>query len=655
MIGEGRGPAQDGDRHHSDDLHRSQDDDDQNGDAEAQFLLDDEDFGTYEQYELDDVTSQPLLTSSGPRGKKVGSRQSSARAARLSTQARFIARLRGPQQPEPNVIRPFLPSVQKRPVRWLAKVLPHAWQKTVVLVLFLAAWAFSLAVPLVNSKGTLRDASGHVVRHLDCVDTLWRRNNECGLDGIDCQPFSNASFAFRCPADCAGVRVLNPRHVGPVDVNYRPLVIGGPVYRGDSFVCGSAIHAGVIDDASGGCGVATLTGAYYRYFASDQHGIESIGFDSHFPLSFSVAQDAVRVKCGSQKDPRQLLLAVSVSFTAALSLFTTSPSVLYFVSFVGIFAHVALVSDPPNFSGPSDTILPALVSQFVGRLLPALFCVAIMYYACARRALRDLPAGAQVEKTVLWVGGFWVGALSNHTFGWIPLSRLSAHDLAQQPGAKAALAAIVLVVALVVAQQAYSFWREARLFPHLALYGLFVAGLLACLALPGLELRIHHYILALILLPGTSMQTRPSLLYQGLLLGLFANGVARWGFDSLLQTAAALRGDALWESLVPEAVAPLIYADDSPQRISFKWLPVDTAASFDGLSVLVNDVERYRRFFAGEPLAEQIFTWTRDPAAVHTPEYFRFAYMRGGGALDYSQAGTWFVNATWSQGPGYYR
>lgn len=36
-------------------------------------------------------------------------------------------------------------------------------------------------------------------------------------------------------------------------------------------------------------------------------------------------------------------------------------------------------------------------------------------------------------------------------------------------------------------------------------------AIVVCLTLPGLELRIHHYILALLLLPGTGIQTRTSL------------------------------------------------------------------------------------------------------------------------------------------------
>ena len=55
--------------------------------------------------------------------------------------------------------------------------------------------------------------------------------------------------------------------------------------------------------------------------------------------------------------------------------------------------------------------------------------------------------------------------------------------------------------------------------------------------LPGLQGRIHHYIIAIILMPGTEFPTRLSAIYQGFLLGMFLNGVAAFGFDSILQTA----------------------------------------------------------------------------------------------------------------------
>ncbi|CAN9241081.1 unnamed protein product [Alternaria alternata] len=198
-----------------------------------------------------------------------------------------------------------------------------------------------------------------------------------------------------------------------------------------------------------------------------------------------------------------------------------------------------------------------------------MFVAVVLYSTVIKRALSGLTA--QFEKAIFWLGGFWIGALSNYTFDWIPISRLTAHDLEQQPGAKIALAAIIVVLAVIIVGQVYYFWLEGRLLRYLGLYGIFVTSILICLIIPGVNLRIHHYILAMLLLPGTSLQTRPSLLYQGILLGLFVNGIARWDFDSVLQTSAALRDDAKFNSVVPKILNAVIESDTEGTVATFSY------------------------------------------------------------------------------------
>jgi hypothetical protein len=282
--------------------------------------------------------------------------------------------------------------------------------------------------------------------------------------------------------------------------------------------------------------------------------------------------------------------------------------------------------------------------MFAKRILPAMFVAVVVYSTVIKRTLSGLTA--QFEKAIFWLGGFWIGALSNYTFDWIPISRLTAHDLEQQPGAKLALATIILVLVMIIVGQVYYFWLEGRLLRYLGLYGLFVIGIVVCLLIPGVNLRIHHYILALLLLPGTNLQTRPSLLYQGILLGLFVNGIARWDFDSVLQTSAALRDDAKFNSAVPKIVSTII---ESGADGSFATFMNDAhPIGVDGISVLVNDVERDRAFY-DDGLDGASFKWNR-PADRRVNEYFRWAYIRDGRTLDYSRPITWFGNGTW--GPG---
>jgi hypothetical protein len=197
--------------------------------------------------------------------------------------------------------------------------------------------------------------------------------------------------------------------------------------------------------------------------------------------------------------------------------------------------------------------------------------------------------------------------------------------------------------------QVYYLWLERRLLRYLGLYGLFVLGILICLMVPGVNLRIHHYILALLLLPGTSLQTRPSLLYQGILLGLFVNGIARWDFDSVLQTSEALRNDARLHSVVPKILEPATNDGAVPlvTTLTFDTHPIGV----DGISLLINDVERMRVF----PDDGTGGTWTSfklvQPEGFTLNEYIRVAYIKDGKTLDYSKTATLFSNGTWTSGP----
>jgi hypothetical protein len=415
--------------------------------------------------------------------------------------------LSGPKTLRKQTIQPFLPDLQSSPNRLVHRICPTPRSRRHMQALFLILWLVLFTIPLVWSNLPTKDSFGQDVVNLDCIDTLFKWKNECGLDGIDCRPFSNKTLAFRCPVGCKDVKILNPRLVGATNVIYRPLVVGGPEYRGDSFICASAVHAGVIRDRSGGCGRLDRIGRHEIFPSSQGQGIESVGFDSYFPMAFTVSNDP-GIQCGPGEF-RAFLFFISLAFTSLLCIFTTSER-YFFVIFTAIFLHVGLVSDPPGASTYNTSTLPDHLSKVAAGLLPAMFCAAVMYKLIVARTLSNIQA--PLEKTVLWLGGFWFGALSNITFEWIPITRLTSRDLEQQAGAKLALAFIIIAVSCIVVQQAYSLWLEGRLMSYLALYAIFIAGIIFCLMIPGVEFRLHHYVLALLLLPGTSIQTRPSLL-----------------------------------------------------------------------------------------------------------------------------------------------
>lgn len=561
----------------------------------------------------------------------------------------IVVWVKGPQPPRPWKIHPFFPKVQRAPIQFLDKYFPTRKQRIWLLLGFSACWILTFVLVLRRSAfaGDI-PGYGSPVR-IRCTDRFWDDGNGCGLNGDLCRPFANTSMPFRCPASCRRQQLQNPHPVGDQLVNYRQLVIGGPTdeerslestyYRADSFICGAAIHAGFISDASGGCGVVAQIGEKTSYPSVNQRRIKSVGFDSYFPRSFAFVP-GTSTKC---RDLRWPLLGVSVTFTILLSLFTTSPSVFFTSIFTGIFFQIALASDPPNMTDYYEIISIALA-----RLLPAGFCMYVIYIFAVRRQLVGLDA--QIEKTILWVGGCWIGALNNYTFAKIPIERLTPHDIANQPGAIPALIIVALSVFCIALGQAWALRVEGRLPRYLAIYGIFVGTILALVAIPSMNVRLHHYILGLLLVPGTSMQTRPSLLFQGILIGLFINGVARWGFASILETPGSLRGDAPVGSLLPLITAPIVHSNTALRalaaNITFEWhrpFPKD----HDGVSVLVNDVERFHEF---DNRMGESWTWVRRIEGVN--EYFRFAYLKAGGRGDYTKAGVWRADGGWTDMAG---
>lgn len=252
----------------------------------------------------------------------------------------------------------------------------------------------------------------------------------------------------------------------------------------------------------------------------------------------------------------------------------------------------------------------------------------------------------RLDQTALWLGGCWLGAHENYTLRWIPIQRLTPHDIHRQPGALFSLIAIIALLSTIGVCQLQAFAVEARAKSVLKRY----LATLICLAvgslIPQLHLRIHHYILALILIPCTAIRTRRSLLYQGFLVGLFVNGIARWGWDPVLQTSEDLRGDGPLDSIVPQLSSSRVCTEGKQSNITFSWETSRNAIGADGMSVLVNDVERFRAYFDDDSQAVNQFTWSRQDFA-NSDEYFRFGYLKGRHALDYTNPGTWTKHGEW--------
>lgn len=89
----------------------------------------------------------------------------------------------------------------------------------------------------------------------------------------------------------------------------------------------------------------------------------------------------------------------------------------------------------------------------------------------------------------------------------------------------------------------------------------------------------------------------------------------------------------------------------TPLAITFTWETPAVEWLVDGVSILVNDVERFRQYYHDDyegvmQTGLHYFTFERSNSEL--PYYFRFAYVKGSQGLDYTSAGVWYANGTWS-------
>lgn len=283
----------------------------------------------------------------------------------------------------------------------------------------------------------------------------------------------------------------------------------------------------MISNSKGGCATVSLIGNFTNFLPLTAHGLTSIGFPSVFPLAFQFSPATDIAHCEDLRNPA---LAFSIIITALIFLVFRPKPLVAFWSLVCIgYWHVTLFSEPQ--ANPPD-----LEAAF-GGFLPTLF-VAYGIWRLAWRFTLPQFHQAPIEASVWYLASFWPGVLSNITAAKLPIDRLVASDIDARPGALTALVIIVVILFIIVANQVRVI-RKTGWLPHYL--GWYIIGGLVILVLsqlPGLQLRLHHYIIALALTPGTAFPTRLSAIYQGFLLGLFLNGVAGYGFSSILQTAA---------------------------------------------------------------------------------------------------------------------
>lgn len=381
------------------------------------------------------------------------------------------------------------------------------------------------------------------------------------------------------------------------------MVIGGTantstsIYRGDSFICAAAVHAGVIEDSQGGCGVLRREGEATYFPGHQKNNIMSIPFDSSFPLSFSLRHSG----CDYYEINGGILFSVSFLTTILISYMERSSKEHFSMALLVTFLHVALISDPPD--EPAISNFKDVLSVASGRILPGAALAMAAYTLCVGKQRRNKSWYSRV----IWIIGLWSGAMCNYIEQ--SFENLFGAELLL------ILAGFTLITAYFIVNQILQLYEEGRLRRYLVFYGLLLCGIslsyIAC-SLVQLEIHIHHYLWPLFLLPGASASSGLlSSMYEGILLGISTNGVARWGFGSLVESRGHSR-----HIEVPSLDAMNVVINAT--YITFKWTDLD----WSGVNIVVNDVLRHQGFTHQGHFS---FEWPRNR---DRPEYFRFAFFQ---------------------------
>jgi len=412
---------------------------------------------------------------------------------------------------------------------------------------------------------------------------------------------------------------------------------------------------------------------HVRGFVGDRrNGVDSIDFNSTFPVSYRFGAGDVAGKC---TDRRGQLYILDVIMSAWVGFVLRPKPIVWFWILVCVgYWHVNFASEPRDFPPP--------VGSAFSDFLPTLFgCYAI--WRVAFRYVWPHFRGMPLEREVWTLAAFWIGVLLNVVFAGVPLSRLVGRDLATQPGAITALIILILVVLVLALNQVRVIRKTTYLPRYLSIYatGGVVVGLLA--AIPTQSLRIHHYIISLILLPGSAFPTRLSLIYCAFLLGMFLNGLGRWGWDGLLQDTAVVIGDGTRGTGLPQFLnSSTNWAgvnSSSPLADGMlSWAAINSSdpdqEGFDSFNLLVDDVLRYSGSGTTFNLSSIIQSFTdvaggsdeqagssnqtagmQDAAigeAIRTePHYLRLAFASGAGPGDFTRAAIAYFNGTFVDAP----
>lgn len=410
------------------------------------------------------------------------------------------------------------------------------------------------------------------------TDAVW--GSHCGLEGQECMGKfgQEETLLVRCPAFCdKGALAFSPMIVQDRKVQYEPFfVLGTDAYRADSFPCAAGMQEGLVGSDWGGVIGLRLRQGF------------TMGNDVHaFPASFQVFEVDKRYVWGPYWDSRWLCIILHV-LVVIVGAFVVESGALYYTLVTAMsFVVVGFSFDPALIvqrSNVSDSGW-ALVSLVVGRLTFAGFLF---------KCLWDWVFAYMFEEYHPVARAFFVVSIVptlcyNGTVDRLPVDRMLWSDISSMKGGIFTMSMLLLTLVVGTCIQAYTVWRAGWFTMALVRYVFGILVLTLISFIPHLNLRLHHWVIGILLLPGCKTRSQlTSYIFAGLLLGLVINGLSRWGFASIVESSTVIIRD---KHTMPAEITNIELAEGVVKAVGLetgngvRWWFNDVLIAMDTLSV----------------------------------------------------------------------
>lgn len=405
---------------------------------------------------------------------------------------------------------------------------------------------------------SFRSPTGQLIENLPVLeiacgltDTVWSEN--CGMGGKDClDAFEEGQFlVVKCPAFCdKGSLAFSPIIVQDRKIQYEPFLVKGQKesnYRADSFPCAVALKEGLITPNFGG-----VVGLQLQKGFTNEDGLKN-----SFPASFDIKRIDSKFIRGSQYDYRWNYIFMYIICMLITAFVVHENSVFFSFYTITAFLIIGLFFDPPmvvHYSKNSNSTWK-LLSHVVGELTVALFL-----FKCLWDLVFVYMFDEDENQLVIRILLIFSIVCFNATIDRLPIDRLVWNDIKSMPGALFTLSCIAVIMLIGVFFQAWSIWHAGWLHKAAIGYLSLILVLILISFQSHLKIRLHHWVIGLILLPGCKTRSQLfSYIFAGLLLGLIINGIARWGFASIIETTAEVVRD---KHTVPTQISSISLHDE---------------------------------------------------------------------------------------------